>query len=70
MANRGNTKAAAVLNLCENYDALLSTILVGNNFVNIAASTIATVLFTQMLGATEGPSVSTVSYDHRRTAVR
>lgn len=60
MANRGNTKAAAVLNLCENYDALLSTILVGNNFVNIAASTIATVLFTQMLGATEGPSVSTV----------
>ena len=36
MANDGNKKAKEVLELAENYDNLLSTILVGNNIVNIA----------------------------------
>ena len=45
MANDGNQKAREVMELSENYDNLLSTILVGNNIVNIALSSIFTVLF-------------------------
>ncbi|MDO4173230.1 MAG: hemolysin family protein [Eubacteriales bacterium] len=59
MAEKGNKKAALVLRLEENYDSLLSTILIGNNIVNIASASIATVLFVRMLGEDIGPSVST-----------
>lgn len=59
MANRGNTRAEQTLNLCEQYDKLLSSILVGNNFVNIAATTIATVVFTNLFGSDKGPTLST-----------
>lgn len=45
MANDGDHKAREVLELSDDYDSLLSTILVGNNIVNIAMSSIATVLF-------------------------
>ena len=45
MANDGNQKAREVMELSEDYDNLLSTILVGNNIVNIALSSISTVLF-------------------------
>ena len=45
MAHDGNQKAREVMELSENYDNLLSTILVGNNIVNIALSSISTVLF-------------------------
>lgn len=60
MANRGNAKAGKVIQLADSYDKLISGILVGNNFVNIFATTIATILFTNMLGSTRGPSVSTL----------
>lgn len=59
MAEKGNKKAGLVLNLSENYDSLLSTILIGNNIVNIASASMATVLFVKMLGGDVGPSVST-----------
>ena len=39
----GNKRAALALKLSENYDRLLSTILIGNNLVNILLSSIATV---------------------------
>lgn len=45
MANDGNKKAREVMELSENYDSILSTILVGNNIVNIVLSTVTTVLF-------------------------
>ena len=38
LAGDGDKKAKQVLDMSENYDALLSTILVGNNIVNIAMS--------------------------------
>jgi len=60
MAEKGNKRAAQVLNLSENYDSLLSTILIGNNIVNILATSMATVLFVKWLGNEAGPSVSTV----------
>ena len=50
MAADGNKKAARALRLTENFDELLSTVLIGNNIVNIAASSIATVLFTSLFG--------------------
>lgn len=46
LANAGNKKAAQVLNICEKYDKLLTTILIGNNIVNIVLTTIATIYFT------------------------
>ena len=58
MADDGNKKAALALSLAEKYDRLLSTILIGNNIVNISASSIATVLFVHMLGD-KGATVST-----------
>ena len=59
MANRGNERAEKVLKLAEDYDKLISGILVGNNFVNIFATTCATVLFTHLYKA-NGASISTV----------
>jgi len=50
LASKGSRRAAAVLRLVEHYDRLLSTILIGNNIVNIAMASIATVLFTKHFG--------------------
>ena len=58
-AESGDRRAGLTLMLAEDYDRLLSTILIGNNIVNITASTVGTVLFTQLLGE-YGPLVSTV----------
>ena len=59
-AEDGDSSAARVLNMAEQYDKLLSTILIGNNIVNIAAASIGTILFTRMLGAERGATVSTI----------
>ena len=59
-AEEGDSSAARVLAMAEQYDKLLSTILIGNNIVNIAAASIGTILFTQMLGAERGATVSTI----------
>ena len=59
-ADKGNKNAILVLKLLENYDDLLSTILIGNNVVNIASASVATVLFVGLLGEEAGPSVSTI----------
>ncbi len=59
-AEDGDSSAARVLAMAEKYDKLLSTILIGNNIVNIAAASIGTILFTQMLGAERGATMSTI----------
>ena len=59
MADRGDKRAALAMKLQDDYDHLLTTILVGNNLVNIAAAAIATVLFTRLSGSA-GPTLSTV----------
>ncbi len=59
MAENGNKRAASTLKLSERFDRLLSTILVGNNIVNIAVTSIATVYFTKLLGDAAGPTVAT-----------
>lgn len=60
LKEHANKKAALVYKLSENYDKLLSTILVGNNIVNIAASSLATVFFIKHLGSASGPTVATI----------
>lgn len=58
-AEDGDKKAEAALKLTEDYDRLLSGVLIGNNIVNIAASTLATVLFTAY-SVKYGATISTV----------
>jgi len=59
-ADDGDKRAAMVLAMSEDYDRLLSTILIGNNIVNITATTLAAVLFTKLVGQEYGPTVSTI----------
>jgi len=61
LAEKGNKKAATVLKLSENFDAMLSAILVGNNIVNILSTSLATMLFVSLLKSNDlGATVSTV----------
>lgn len=59
MVNDGNKKAEKVLDILGNYDKFLTSILIGNNIVNIGSATLGTVLFTLILGG-NGPTVSTI----------
>lgn len=47
----GNKSAGKALKIIDNFDKALTTILVGNNVVNIASSSMATVLFTEKFGS-------------------
>ena len=49
LAAEGNRKAALALDLADNYDKMLTTLLVGNNVVNILLSSMATVFFMNIL---------------------
>ena len=49
MAEKGNKKASIALHLADNFDSLISTILIGNNIVNILASAISTLLFAKLI---------------------
>ena len=61
MAEKGNRRAELALSLSERYDKMLSTILIGNNIVNIALSSIATLLFVDIMkDADTAAAVSTV----------
>ena len=56
----GNEKAKRALSIAEDYDGFLTTILVGNNIVNIASASLATVIATNLVGEAYGPLVSTI----------
>lgn len=59
MADGGDEAARKALHIAENFDRMLSTILIGNNVVNLSASSIATVVATALVGAS-GAALSTV----------
>ena len=60
-ADDGSKKAKLVLAINDKYEKLLSTILIGNNIVNILATSLATVLFTSLIANEElAITVSTV----------
>ena len=50
MAEKGDRRARLVVRLSENYDSLLSTILIGNNIVNLSASSLTTTLAIKIWG--------------------
>ncbi len=52
--------ARLALKMSENYNNVLTTLLIGNNIVNISAASIATVLFTRLWGEELGSALSTV----------
>lgn len=58
-AAKGDKKAKLTMKLADRYDSVLSTILIGNNIVNIAATSIATTLFIRIFGSM-GATLSTV----------
>ncbi len=65
LADKGNKRASLVLSLSDKYDRLLSAILIGNNIVNIALSSICTAYFIDIFvdyqnGQSLGTTVSTV----------
>ena len=59
-ADNGNKKAKRAYEIAESYDKALATLLVGNNIVNILASSLATILFVSFLGEANGTLASTV----------
>ena len=59
---KGNKRASLALRLSEDYDKLISTILIGNNLVNILLSSIATVFVINLLvNTTYADLASTIS---------
>lgn len=62
LAQDGNKRAKAVLEIEDRYEKFLSTMLVGNNIVNITATTISTLVFTHYLNgnASLAATVSTI----------
>ncbi len=64
-AAEGNKKAELVLRIAEHYDKTITTILVGNNIVNILSASLATVictaLFAEKYGTGTATAISTVS---------
>lgn len=59
MIEKGEKKARLALRLAEDYDRLISTILIGNNIVNIALASIGTVFFIEVVKLNNGATVST-----------
>ncbi len=60
MVEDGDKRAERALIISEDYDRLLSAILVGNNIVNIGLASIATIFFIDIAGETYGATLSTV----------
>lgn len=50
MSDDGNAAAARVLGILEDYSALLSSLLIGNNIVNLSASALSTALTIKLAG--------------------
>ncbi len=61
MADNGSHSAQRTLNILAKYDKALTTILIGNNIVNIACSSIATILAINLVGEKYGSLVSTIA---------
>ena len=56
--SQGNKKAAKALKLANRFDEVLTAVLIGNNIVNIAASSVSTLLFVSIFGS-KGAGIST-----------
>lgn len=61
LAQEGKKGAQKALAICENFDKAITTILVGNNIVNIALATMATVFFIYLFRNNDGINAEVVS---------
>ena len=61
MAEDGSKSAKTALKILDKYDKCLTTILVGNNIVNIAISSIATIFCIAAFGEDSGAAIATVA---------
>ena len=63
LAGEGNKRAARVLRLSDNFDRLLTTVLIGNNIVNIVTTALATLLFIKVCRGDQalGTTLATVT---------
>lgn len=59
LAEKGNKKAALAVKLSDKYDKLLSTILIGNNIVNILLASLGTVVFVGLMSDAHGEELAT-----------
>lgn len=59
LSNNGNKRAQLTLDLVENYEKVLSTILIGNNIVNIISASLSTIIFVNYFGDA-GITISTI----------
>ena len=59
MADSGDKRAVHALDIANRYEQALTAILVGNNVVNIGASSLATIFFTEHFGSA-GAAISTI----------
>ncbi len=59
MIQNGHKRAEKTLELSENFESVLTTILIGNNIVNILAASIATLFFVKHINDQAGPAVAT-----------
>ena len=60
LERKGDKKASLILEMRKTPDELIGAILIGNNFVNIAASSLATLLFIQLYGNARGTLLATL----------
>ena len=60
LAADDNKRAAYALRLCEDFDRLITAVLVGNTISNITMTTVATVYGIMTWGAKVGPTIATV----------
>lgn len=61
LVEKDDKRAKLALDLSENYDKLISTILIGNNIVNISLSSLATIFFVEKLAIEKnGAALSTL----------
>lgn len=60
-ADEGSRSAARTLSILNRYDKVLTTILIGNNIVNILTSSLATVMCIELFGAENGSLISTAA---------
>lgn len=59
-AQAGDEKAREALELIEDFDRTIATVLIGNNIVNIASASIGTVICVRLFGDGLGPTLSTI----------
>ncbi|MBE6038134.1 MAG: HlyC/CorC family transporter [Anaerofustis stercorihominis] len=59
-AEEGNKKAQVACYIADNFDKALSTILIGNNLVNIASSSVSTMIAIALVGEELGTTLATI----------